>query len=136
MLDADKRAANVEIVTAAQTYIDPTMDGQGEGMAPAGPIVTVMAAEEVPIDISVQLTLASGATLADVKAQIVSGVTVYLKQLAFADPLVRVTRIAAVLLDIPPIIDYSGLTVNGLSDSNIQIEFGQVAVLGAVDVHE
>lgn len=136
LLDAEKRGANAEIVTAAQKYIDPTRDGQGEGMAPAGPIVTVMAAEEIPINISVQLTLVSGATLPDVKAQIESGVTVYLKQLAFVDPLVRVTRIAAVLLDIPPIIDYSGLTVNGLSDTNIQIEFGQVAVLGAVDVHE
>lgn len=136
LLDSDKRAANTEIVAAAQLFIDPTMDGQGEGMAPAGPVVTVMSAEEVPIDISVELTLASEATLSDVKAQIVSGVTAYLKQLAFADPLVRVTRIAAVLLDIPPIIDYSVLTVNGLTDTNIQIGFGQVAVLGMVDVHE
>ncbi|GIO36194.1 phage-like element PBSX protein XkdT [Paenibacillus antibioticophila] len=136
LLDADKRAANAEIVDAAQSYIDPTMDGQGEGMAPAGPIVTVMAAEEIPINISVQLTLASGASLAEVKTQIDNGVTAYLKQLAFADPLVRVTRIAAVLLDIPPIIDYANLTVNGASDTNIEINFGQVAVLGTVDVHE
>jgi uncharacterized phage protein gp47/JayE len=136
LLDADKRAANAEIVAAAQTYIDPTQDGQGEGAAPAGPIVTLKAAEEVPINISVQLTLASGASLADVSAQIETGVTSYLKQLAFSDPLVRFTRIAAILLDIPPIIDYSNLTVNGAADTNLQIDFGQVAVLGTVDAHE
>lgn len=136
LLDSDKRAANAEIVAATQLYIDPTMDGQGEGMAPAGPIVTVMAAEEVPINISVQLTLATDATLVDVRSRIESGVTAYLKQLAFVDPLVRVTRVAAVLLDIPPIIDYSNLTVNGVSDTNIEVNFGQVAVLGMVDAYE
>lgn len=136
LLDADKRAANAEIVAAAQNYIDPTQDGQGEGVAPAGPIVTVKAAEEITINVSVQLTLASGASLATVKAQIEGGVSAYLKQLAFVDPLVRYTRIAAILLDIPPIIDYSNLTVNGATDTNIQINFGQVAVLGTVDVYE
>ncbi|MEF2964910.1 baseplate J/gp47 family protein [Paenibacillus sp. M1] len=136
LLDMDKRAANSDIVAAVQKYIDPTMDGQGEGVAPAGPVVTVMAAEEVPINISVQLTLASGASLSEVQDQFESGVTAYLKHSAFSDSLVRVTRIASVLLDISSIIDYSNLTVNGLSDSNIPINFGQVAVLGTVDVHE
>lgn len=136
LLDMDKRAASPEIVQNAQEYIDPTMDGQGEGQAPAGPIVTVMAAQEVPINLSVRLTLATGATLSEVKKQIESGIAAYLKQLAFVDPLVRFTRIAAVLLDIPPIIDYSDLMVNGESDTNIQINPGQVAVLGAVEVYE
>ncbi|GIO33266.1 phage-like element PBSX protein XkdT [Paenibacillus albilobatus] len=135
LLDMDKRAASQAIVQAAQDYIDPTMDGQGEGQAPAGPIVTVMAAEEVPINISVQLTLAAGATIEQVKEMIEYGVAAYLRQLAFADPLVRYTRIAAVLLDIPPIIDYSNLLVNGQSDTNIQINPGQVAVLGAVTLN-
>ncbi|MNJ29313.1 Baseplate J-like protein [compost metagenome] len=136
VIDTDKRAANVDIVHAVQQYIDPSQDGSGEGMAPAGAITTVMPATEVPINISVQLTLAKDATLEDVKAQIQKGVTSYLKQLAFQDSLVRITRIAAVLLDIPPITDYSGLTVNGSSESNIEIPFGQVAVLGEVNVHE
>jgi uncharacterized phage protein gp47/JayE len=95
-----------------------------------------MAAVEVPINISVQLTLASGATLSAVKTLIQNGVAAYLKQLAFVDPLVRYTRIAAVLLDIPPIIDFSNLTVNGQSDTNIQINAGKVAVLGTVNAHE
>jgi len=135
LLDADKRAANSEIVAAVQNYIDPTQDGQGEGTAPAGPVITVMAAEEVPLNINVQLTLASNASPEEVRTLIQKGVTAYLKQLAFSDSLVRYTRIAAILLDIPPIIDYSNLTVNGTSDKNIEIGASQVAVLGTVTVN-
>lgn len=136
LLDTEKRAASGEIVAAVQRYIDPTQDGQGEGAAPAGPIVTVQPAQEVPINISVKFTLASGASLADAKAHILSGVKGYLKQLAFTDPYVRYTRIAAVLLDIPSIIDYSDLTMNGSADSVLEIHPGQVAVLGTVNIHE
>ncbi|MCQ4086682.1 baseplate J/gp47 family protein [Saccharibacillus sp. JS10] len=136
LLDNDKRAASASIVSAVQLYIDPTQDGQGEGAAPAGPVVSVMPAEEVAIDIEVTPTLASGASAADVKRQIEEGVTAYLKQLAFQDPLVRYTRIAAILLDIPPLIDYTDLTVGGVSDRNIEMEEHQVAVLGTVTVHE
>ncbi|OWR33033.1 Baseplate J family protein [Saccharibacillus sp. O23] len=135
LLDNDKRAASASIVSAVQQVIDPTRDGQGEGAAPAGPIVTVMPAEEVAINIEVTPTLASGATTADVKRQIEEGVTSYLKQLAFRDPLVRYTRIAAILLDIPPLIDYVDLKVNGSSDRNIEMKAHQVAVLGTVTVH-
>ncbi|NWL87035.1 MULTISPECIES: baseplate J/gp47 family protein [unclassified Paenibacillus] len=136
LLDADKRAANAEIIAAAQKHIDPTMDGQGEGVAPAGPVVTVMGAKEVPIEISVQLTLAAGSTMEEVRGYIEDGVRAYLKQLAFTDTLVRYTRIAAVLLDLPSIVDYTNLTVNGKDNANMEISPGQVAVLGTVNVYE
>ncbi|WFR62582.1 hypothetical protein P9222_31210 [Paenibacillus amylolyticus] len=67
------------------------------------------------------------------KTLIETGVTAYLKELAFADPLVRWTRIANVILDIPPVIDYSDLLVNG-GMSNLEIAPGAVAVLGTVKV--
>jgi uncharacterized phage protein gp47/JayE len=130
-----KRAPSAEVVEAVQQYIDP-VQGTGEGMAPIGAEVTVVAAEEVPINISVKLTLANNATLEVVKALMIKGTQDYLKQLAFKDRLVRYTRIAAILLDIPPIIDFSELTINSLSDTNIEMQLGQVAVLGTVNVHE
>lgn len=135
LIDPEKRAPSSEIVEAVQHYIDP-VTGIGEGMAPIGAEVTVTAAEEVPINIEVKLTLANNATLQEVKALITKGTQDYLKQLAFKDRLIRYTRIAAILLDIPPIIDFSELTINGLSDTNIEMQLGQVAVLGTVNVHE
>ncbi|MDP4098983.1 baseplate J/gp47 family protein [Paenibacillus sp. P96] len=140
LLDTDKQAASEDIVKAVQQSIDPTQDGQGEGKAPAGPIVTVMAATEIPINVSVkvQRTAEQPSTLPEVQRKIEDGVREYLKTLAFNadDPLVRYTRIASILLDIPIIIDYSDLLVNGMSNQNIEIKTGQVAVLGTVSVSE
>ncbi|MGF7045676.1 putative phage protein gp47/JayE [Paenibacillus sp. DS2015] len=133
LLDDDKTAPDQTIIDAAQTYIDPTQDGRGMGAAPIGAIATVAGATQLPVNIAVKVTLAPGATTAQVKALIEAGVAAYLKTLAFADPLVRVTRIANVILDIPPVIDYEALTING-AFSNIAIADGGVAVLGTVTV--
>ncbi|MBT2761798.1 baseplate J/gp47 family protein [Paenibacillus sp. ISL-20] len=141
LIDTDKRAASQDIVNAVQQYIDPSQDGQGEGVAPAGPVITVMPAAEVAIDISVkvQRTQEQPSTMEEIRKLIEDGVRTYLQQIAFnrKDPLVRYTRIAAVLLDIPIIIDYTDLTINGHTEQqNIEIGSGQVAVLGTVSVSE
>ncbi|OIB00187.1 Baseplate J family protein [Paenibacillus sp. LC231] len=141
LIDTGKRAASPDIVDAVQQYIDPSQDGQGEGVAPAGPVITVMPAAEVAIDISVkvQRTQELPSTMDEIRKLIEDGVRTYLQQIAFnrKDPLVRYTRIAAVLLDIPIIIDYSDLTINGHTEQqNIEIGSGQVAVLGTVSVSE
>ncbi|WP_194544497.1 baseplate J/gp47 family protein [Paenibacillus sp. JZ16] len=141
LIDTDKRAASQDIVNAVQQYIDPSQDGQGEGVAPAGPVITVMPAAEVAIDISVkvQRTQELPSTMEEIRKLIEDGVRTYLQQIAFnrKDPLVRYTRIAAVLLDIPIIVDYSDLTINGHTEQqNIEIGSGQVAVLGTVSVSE
>lgn len=141
LLDTDKRAASQDIVNAVQKHIDPTQDGQGEGVAPAGPVITVMPAVEVPINISVkvQRTQEQLSSMDEIRKLIEDGVRNYLQQIAFnrKDPLVRYTRIAAVLLDIPIIIDYTDLTINGHTEQqNIEIGSGQVAVLGTVSVSE
>lgn len=136
LLDTEKRAANVELVTAVQQVLDPTQDGQGEGTAPAGAVVTVMAAEEVSINLSVKLVLAGGASLTEVKEQITEGLTAYLQGLAFADSPIRMTRVAAILLDLPGIVDYTDLQMNGSNEPVISVELGQVAVPGMVDAYE
>ncbi|MBW5447440.1 Baseplate J family protein [Cohnella sp. CFH 77786] len=133
VVDTEKRAPGAAVVDAVQAYISPS-PGLGEGKAPIGATVTVAAAVEVPINISVKLTLASGANLSDVRGAIESGVRAYLKQLAFAEPVVRYSRIAAILLDLPSIVDYSNLTVNG-GENNVEMQVGQVAVLGTVSVN-
>lgn len=127
LLDSNKKAPSQAIVDDVVNHI--------EGVRPIGASVTVQAVKEVPINISATLQLASYATLNEVKQLIIKGVTIYLESLAFKDPLVRYTRIAAVLLDIPPIIDYSNLLVN-YGTSNIEIFPGQVAILGSVTINE
>lgn len=136
ILNNDKRSPSVAVVQAVQTYIDPTQDGHGEGAAPIGPVVTVVGATEVAINISTRVELARDATVADVKEQLEVSIAKYLEGLAFSDTdtLVRITRIANLILDVPQVIDYFDLTINGLT-GNIQVPLDSVAVLGTVDVH-
>ncbi|MFF3922661.1 baseplate J/gp47 family protein [Paenibacillus lactis] len=133
LLDNEMRSPAPSIVEAVQKYIDPTMDGMGEGAAPVGSVVTVAGAVEVPVNIEVQVTLLDGAGLDGVQQAIEMGVRQYLKDLAMTDPLVRYNRIANVILDIPEVIDYEVLTINGGTES-ILIEPEAVAVLGTVTV--
>lgn len=132
VLDENKRAPSPTIVQAVQNYISPST-GLGEGKAPIGSIVTVQAAVEVTLNIQAKLTLASGSTLEQAKNDFVAGLTEYLEQLAFVDPLIRYNRISAILLDISRIVDFEGFLINGGTD-NIDLSQGQVAVIGTVSL--
>ncbi|OPJ58432.1 baseplate J/gp47 family protein [Clostridium oryzae] len=125
LLDSNKHTPSEQIIESVKKHIEENR--------PIGAAVTVQGAVEVPVNVNVTLQLASGATLETVKTQIEQGLKDYLEILAFNDPLVRYTRIANVLMDIPPIIDYSSLTVNN-GTANIEIAEGSVAVLGSVVV--
>lgn len=128
LLSDNKRAPSQAVIDAAFAYIDVERPiGPGDGL-------TVVGATEVPINISANLTLASDATISEVQADIETAIHAYLESLAFADSLVRYTRIASILLDVPRIIDYANLTVNG-GTSNVQVTDEQVAVLGTVTLN-
>lgn len=134
LLGEESRAPTQAIVDAVQEYISPSA-GQGEGKAPIGANVTASAAVEIPVNINVRLTLAEGATMSEVKVAFEAGLSQYLEQLAFVDPLVRFNRIAAILLDISRIVDYQDLIVNG-GNGNIDLQLGEVAVIGTVSMSE
>ncbi|UVI32095.1 baseplate J/gp47 family protein [Paenibacillus spongiae] len=124
LLDANKRAPIIDKVTEVANHI--------ESERPIGATVTVVAATETPINISVDLTL-SGGTLAEAKTVIEQGVTDYLRTLAFADPIVRYTKIANIIINTQNIQDYQSLMVNG-GTGNIAIANDAVAVQGSVTV--
>lgn len=133
LITSEKRAVDQSIADDVAEHI--------ETERPVGAKVTVVPATEIPINISANLQLATWADINEVKTLIEDGVRAYLRTLAFADPdkppyvepLVRYTRIANILLDIPPIVDYDTLLVNG-QVSNIEISGDEVAVLGEVEV--
>lgn len=124
LLDANKRAPVPSKVTEVTNYIT--------SVRPVGATVTVVAATELAINVSATYTLKAGSTLADARAQISAGLAEYLKTLAFVDPVVRFTQIANVVLSAAAVVDYANLTVNGVSNSNITIADGSVAVPGTI----
>lgn len=125
LLDTDNSTPTQAKVDEVASYI--------ESIRPIGATVTVVGAVEVPIDVTLDATIASYTTLEAVTADLTKGLSDYLSGLAFKDPLVRYTQIQRVILDIPDIVDYSGLTVNG-GTANIEIANGSVAVAGTVTV--
>lgn len=127
LLSDDKRAPSQSVIDAAFAHINAERPvGPGDGL-------TVNGATEVSINVTADLTLASGATVDEVRAEIETSVNAYLESLAFTDSLVRYTRIAAILLDVPRIVDYENLTING-GTANIEVTDEQVAILGTVNV--
>ncbi|NGP57803.1 baseplate J/gp47 family protein [Paenibacillus thiaminolyticus] len=126
LINEEKTAPVPSVVEAVETFI--------KNVCPIGSMVTVVGATEVPIHVSVTVTLSSEGSSNEVREMIQDGVRAYLKTLAFADPLVRYTRIANIILDIPPVIDYGALKVNG-NETNIEIAQDAVAILGTVTIN-
>jgi uncharacterized phage protein gp47/JayE len=116
--------------TPPQTTIDAVGD-YIESVRPINASVEVVGAAELAINVSATLTLASGATVAEVTTKFESALAEYLQSLAFTGELIRYTQIANLLLDVPPIIDYANLTVNG-GTANIEPADAEVGVVGAV----
>lgn len=125
LLDSDSTAPNAGKIAEVSDYI--------ETVRPIGAAVTVAGATEVPINVSVDVSLAEGATLPQVTLQLTQSITDYLKTLAFTDPLVRYTQIQRIILDVPSVVDYTALTVNG-GVANVNVADGSVAVIGTVSV--
>lgn len=135
LLGTDKQPVNVEVVNAAQAYIDPT-SGVGDGMAPICASATVVSATGVNINVAASVTRNGTKTLAEIKAAFEAALVDYLQGIAFTDdPTVRYVRIGSMLLDTLGVQDYSGLTING-GTGNVAISLGQVGVKGTVTLNE
>jgi uncharacterized phage protein gp47/JayE len=123
IIDSLKTGADAALVTAATDHIQAEMA--------IGPILTLISAVELPINISATIVLVSGKTLANAQAEIIAGVTALLKSIAFKESVVRYNQLASLLLDCPSISDYSNFQVNG-GVTNITIADEKVAVMGTV----
>lgn len=126
--------ADEELVAAVQAHIDPDSTGLGDGRTAIGAHCYVSSATAQTITVAATLTLSDPDTLEAVKAAATEALTTYLYALPFADKqtaVVSYAQVGALLLDIPGVIDYTGLLLGG-STANIQIGDRAVAVLGEV----
>lgn len=117
---------------AGETLIQDTAE-HIEAVRPVGAQVTVAAPEEKPVTVSVKVTLSGGTYLEAVKQDAMEKIGEYIRGLAFAGNFVSLALIGSLLLDIPGVIDYENLELNG-SVANVRIEENQVPVLGSVEV--
>lgn len=119
----DREPVDEDVVSDCAAYI--------QTKRPVGADVTVVSATGTEIDVSAALTLAAGTEFPTVKASFVSKLDTYLRELAFEEYTVVYARIAALLMSVEGVEDYTALTVNG-GTVNITIAETAVPVPGEV----
>lgn len=110
-----------------------------EAKRAVGARVTVVSAEGVLIDVAATLTVDTGTTVQLVQESFRKALAVYLQETvaekfrnsADGGCTIYVNRIAALLMGIEGVIDYSNLTVNGSAD-NLELDNLSVPVVGEV----
>ena len=102
-----------------------------EANRPIGATVTVMSAQGLSINVSAAVNVDATTTLAKVKEAFTDALGKYLREIAFEKYTLVFNRVAYMLLDIPGVIDYTSLTLNGQT-GNVLIGDNQVPITGTV----
>lgn len=139
IMAADNSAPSKTLIDKVQTAIDPTQNaGEGIGLAPIGHVVKVVGVERTPINISTNLTLASGWTWENARASVEKVIDKYFNELAASwenstNLVVRVSQIESRILSECSafVTDISDTELNGVA-TNITLDEDCIPVRGAV----
>jgi len=144
ILDSQFKVPSSTLIDEVQSEIDPEVNqGDGMGIAPIGHIVTVVGASETQIDITTQLTFASGWDFAQCLPFIEQAIDDYFTELAESwdrsdwinDPtislVVRISQIETRILSLIGILDIQNTLINGLPQ-NIQLGPDNIPVRGNI----
>jgi len=139
IVDANNEVASQTLINTVQNYIDPSSAGTGLGQAPIGAYCTVTSATAKDIDVSVEIEVMTGATLAQATQNIENSIKNYFKSTVFVDSYISYAKIGACILNADGVKDYNSLLVNNdtdniaLTDNNTITE---IAVLDDLTVTE
>lgn len=152
VLGADYLPASPTLVENVQNAVDPPPNqGLGLGTAPIGAQVTVVAPEELTVNVSATLQLASGYAIGQVQAPIQQAIENYMLSVRqeWATPVnttsveyqanVYVARIVAAIVSVPGVINATNVQLNGGTADLILTETGatqQVPITGTVTLSE
>ena len=123
IVDGNKRAASPELLDAVIDHI--------ENQRPIGAEVTVASATEKQINITANVSLASGYTIAQVQQLYQEAVVSFFREIALVETYVSYALLGKILLETPGVGDYANLLVNG-SATNVLLGEEEVPVLGTV----
>lgn len=135
IVDSDMQPASEGLVNTVQQYIDP-VKGRGEGKAPVDHFVTVVAATSSPVNIGATVERDTAYTLQQISEAFQTALNGYLRKASVNnDRKIRLNQVANLLFDVPGVLDYYDLRLNS-GESNVTLNPGEVAVLGAVTLNE
>ena len=122
--DSNMLGASSELIESVKANI--------EEKRPIGANVSVVSATEKAINITANITLASGYSVEEVKSEFTNKVTEYLKDISFKSSYVSNARLGNLLLDTNGVFDYTEFKINNLS-TNIALEDIEVPKLGTIE---
>ena len=129
ILSVSNRAASSELVSEFQNYLDPNIEGMGNGVAPIGSFVTVTTATEKPISVNATVKMKSG--YSDTTT-IDTALSNYFGEIAYKKAQVAYMNIGAVILGVNGVESIANLTVNG-GTSDITIGEEEIPILGTTN---
>lgn len=137
LIDANKQPPSTDLITAAQNYMDPGIQGLGMGAAPFGAFTTVEGATASTITVNFTAVKDPDYTDAQRQTNVEVNLTAYLQSIAFVESAVSYAKIGSAILSSVGILDYSDLTVNG-GASNVSLSYTsaltETPVLGVVTI--
>ncbi len=136
ILNSEFSRASSALVSAVQEAIDPAPQGQGYGIAAIGHTVTVRTADNVTINISVQITFQEGYSWSGLESAITTAMEAYLLEIRTAwanedNSVVRISQIETRILNIQGVIDVANTKINNAT-SNLVLGAYEIPVLGVI----
>lgn len=139
IMASDNRAPSAVLLDSIQTTIDPVQNaGEGLGLAPIGHVVNVMGVNETPVDITLNLTYASGWSWDTARSYVEAVIDEYFSELAgtWADAdhlIVRISQIESRILAgcAAMVTDIADTLINGEAE-NLALDEDSIPVRGAV----
>jgi uncharacterized phage protein gp47/JayE len=126
IVNSNKRAADSNLISNVTSYI--------ENNRPLGADVTVVSAEEKPIDIVATLVIDTKKyTLEAIQTEIGNNLSKYFKDNAFTNNYISYASIGNLIFNTQGVIDYSNLLINN-DNLNISLEDEEVPVLGSLNL--
>lgn len=152
VLGADLLPASAQLLENVQNAIDPPPNqGLGLGLAPIGATVTVVAPDEVTVNVSATVALSPSYTLDQVRPLVTEALESYLSSIRkdWGTPIstssvlynadVYLSRVTAAILTVAGVLNVTGVTLNGTAEDLSLVESGstqQIPILGTVTLHE
>lgn len=126
ILSASNRAATETLIEEFQEYLDPGIEGMGNGVAPIGAFVTVSTATEVPVTVSGTVQMKSG--YSDT-TEIDKALEKYFADISYEKLAVAYMNVGAAILNVEGVEFVTDLQING-GTADIPLGTEQIPVLG------
>jgi len=137
IIDSTFGVPSSTLLNNVQTIIDPIQNqGNGDGLAPIGHVVTVAGVTTTTVDIATTITYQDGWVWADIEPYVQAAIDAYFLELSEAwanetNLIVRISQIETRLLNVTGILDIANTTINTLAQ-NLALGADNIPVRGTV----